>query len=101
MKETIHELKTDPDVFDAVFNRIKTYEIRMDDRGYQCGHYLRLRETRHTGVEMAAGKPLVYTGRVCVQKVNHILYGPIYGLEKGWVIMNFDPNTSLRLGSKK
>jgi len=32
-----HELKTDPDVFRAVLEGRKTYEIRKNDRGFAVG----------------------------------------------------------------
>ncbi len=83
-----HELKTDPEVFDAVAAGLKTFEIRKDDRGYQVGDTLRLRKTRYTGAEMAAGKPLEYTGDELEVSVSHILRGPLYGLQEGWVILS-------------
>lgn len=69
-----HELKTDPEVFDAVAAGLKTFEIRYDDRGYQVGDQLILRKTRYTGAEMS-----------------HILRGPCYGLADGWVIISLEP----------
>lgn len=83
-----HELKTDPEVFQAVIDGAKTYEIRKDDRGFGVGDTLVLRETFNTGAEMAAGRRLEYTGRRVEVKVGHILRGPIYGLADGWVIMS-------------
>lgn len=83
-----HELKTDAEVFDAVLAGLKTYEIRKNDRGFQVGDTLILRETQFTGAEMAAGKDLIYTGRSLTVTVTHVLSGPIYGLMDGWVILN-------------
>lgn len=57
-----HELKTDNEMFEAVYSGFKGYEIRFDDRGYQVGDWLHLKETEFTGEEMKAGKPLVFTG---------------------------------------
>lgn len=87
-----HELKTDPAVFQAVLDGLKTYELRMNDRGFATGDELRLRETRYTGAEIAAGAPLEYTGREVTRRVTHILTGPIYGLEAGWSILSIAPN---------
>lgn len=85
-----HELKTDSDVFQAVQSRKKTFEIRFDDRGFQLGDVLNLKETKSTGSEMKSGAPLVYTGNAISVIVKHILKGPIYGLREGWVIMSIE-----------
>lgn len=83
-----HLLKTDPDVFDAVDQGIKTYEIRFNDRDYQVEDELILLKTLFSGKEMKDGAELIYTGNVVRLKVTHILYGPIYGIAEGWVIMS-------------
>jgi hypothetical protein len=94
----IHELKTDPEVFTHVYNGLKDFEIRKNDRNFQESDTLILRETKHSGRSMKepAGlsvgekKPLVYTGREIECEVNYILHGPIYGLMDGWVIMGIE-----------
>ena len=86
-----HELKTDPDAFQAVLEGRKTYEIRKNDRGFAVGDELLLRETRCTGAEIAAGSPLEYTGRELTVGVSHMLTGPIYGLSAGWSILSIQP----------
>ena len=85
-----HELKTDSEVFQAVVAGLKTYEIRRDDRGFQVGDVLYLRETVHTGEEMKNGAPLEYSGHSAIAAVTHILRGPIYGLADGWAILSVD-----------
>ena len=84
----IHELKTDPEVFDAVCHGEKTFEIRFNDREFLVGDRLILKKTRFTGEEMKAGKPLNYMGVEKVVEITYILRGPIYGLTDGWVIMS-------------
>lgn len=84
----IHCLKTDPDVFEASWTGEKSYEIRLNDRGFQVSDLLLLEETRHSGKEMKEGKPLEYTGRRLLAHVQHVLKGPIYGLYDGWVLMS-------------
>lgn len=84
-----HELKTDPEAFDAVDRREKTFEIRFNDRDFQVEDALILRRTKHTGAAMKAGAPLEYTGGSVRVVVSHILRGPIYGLQNGWVILSF------------
>lgn len=83
-----HELKTDSKVFEASWCGEKPYEIRFNDRSYSVGDVLVLRETVHTGAEMKAGLPLIYTGRTIVAVVKWMLHGPAYGLSDGWVIMS-------------
>ena len=83
-----HMLKTDPGVFAMSKAGLKTFEIRYDDRGYEIGDMLVLRETRYSGEEMKSGKPLIYTEDIVICIVQYILRGPAYGLEDGWVIMS-------------
>jgi hypothetical protein len=87
-----HKLKTDSEVFKAVAEERKTFEIRLNDRNYQVGDKLDLLETVSTGAEMAEGAPLEYTGGQVWVTVTHILHGPIYGLADGWVIMSIKPH---------
>ena len=96
----VHELKTDAEVFQAVLDGKKTYEIRKNDRNFQVGDELHLKETVYTGEEMKArhngaypgemipGMPLEYTGRCIARYVTHVLRGPIYGLASGWCILS-------------
>jgi hypothetical protein len=84
-----HELKTDPEVFQAVYDGFrKAFEIRFNDRNFTEGDDLLLRETFYTGEEMNQGKPLIYTGREYEFHISYVLRGPIYGLKEGWVIMS-------------
>lgn len=84
-----HELKTDPDVFDAVVRGEKTFAIRQNhDRDYQVGDWLQLKKTVYSGEQMAEGKPLEYTGDEIGVRASYILRGPRYGLADGWVIMS-------------
>jgi hypothetical protein len=83
-----HELKTDPEVFQATYEGKKPFEIRFDDRGFVVGDVLALKETQFSGEEMKAGKPLLYTGREFYFDVSYVLHGPCYGLKDGWVIMS-------------
>jgi hypothetical protein len=80
-----HELKTDSEVFRESENGCKDYEIRFNDRDFQLGDILILRETVYTGAQMANGEALIYTGRILRRCVVSKLEG--YGLKPGWVIM--------------
>ena len=84
----MHQLKTDKDVFDQVWEGTKTFEIRKNDRDYQLGDLLILRETVYSGEQMSAGQPLFFTGRRIECAVTSLLLGPIYGLQDSWCIMS-------------
>jgi len=77
-------------VFSHVYNGLKDFELRKNDRDYKESDTLLLQETQHTGVEMRNGCKLVYTGREIECEVHYILHGPIYGLLDGWVIMGIE-----------
>lgn len=77
----IHGLKIGPLYFNAVSNGEKKAELRINDRNYQCGDFLLLREW--------AGE---YSGNKLVVKVTHIL--PLEGLVtvgNNWVMMSISP----------
>lgn len=84
-KSIEHVLKTDPAVFQDVLDGKKTFEIRFNDRGYQVGDLVVLKETKFTGQQMKSGEPLVYTGREIQKRISYVLSG--YGLHEGWVIL--------------
>lgn len=84
----MHQLKTDPDVFSLIESGLKNFELRFNDRDYKPGDFLQLEQTKFTAKEMKSGKPLEYTGRYLNVNVLYVLYGPIYGIEEGWVVMS-------------
>ena len=85
----IQKLNTDREVFQASWDGMKQWEIRINDRDYQVGDAIVLMETKYTGEQMKTREwPLEYTGRQLLVEVEFILSGPIYGLEEGWVIMS-------------
>ena len=43
-QSTVHELKVVPPYFDALVSGAKTFEVRKNDRAYQRGDVLKLRE---------------------------------------------------------
>lgn len=76
----IHDLKAWPDPFRAVWDRKKTCEFRRDDRGYEVGDYLRLREYDPDSAR--------YSGRVIDTKVTDIRHGGAFGIPEGYVMMS-------------
>jgi hypothetical protein len=83
-----HELKTDPDVFQKTWNNKKSFEIRKDDRNFQEGDILFLRETKYTGKQMKSGKALFYTGFSLKVRVDYKLPTGSYGLLEGWTVLS-------------
>lgn len=78
-RDKIHVLKTWPKYFQSIKHGFKTFEIRRDDRNFQLGDYLELKEWNPDEEK--------YTGDKLLKRVNYIMWGPIFGLEKGFVIM--------------
>ena len=83
----IHELKLDTQWFDAVVNGQKRLEIRRNDRDYQVGDTLILKE-----VERCPGGGLDYTGNEITAKVSYVLKAEDFpdGLQKGYVILSIN-----------
>ena len=77
MKKT-HELKTWPEYFDAVSKGVKTFEVQFNDRDFQVGDRLLLKEY--------SPNDKCYTGNKLHMDVTYILkvFG---GLPTGWVVM--------------
>lgn len=80
---TEHDLKTWPEHWQAVADGVKTFELRVNDRGYQVGDVLHLREWHPT--------TSLYSGRSCRRRVTHLLVGGQFGLADGHVIMSLQP----------
>lgn len=73
-----HELKISPRFFQAVWDGIKPFEIRKDDRDYQRGDILILREW--DGAK--------YTGSALCVQITYILQdAQEYGLMDGYVVL--------------
>lgn len=84
MMPKTHELKTWPDVFQAVIDGTKTHEYRKDDRNFGLGDILHLREWKPS-VDVAVG---TYTGRDVRALVTHIDKGPTWGIAAGFAVMS-------------
>lgn len=73
-----HALKTWPEYFQLVKNGKKPFEVRRNDRNYQEGDTLLLREW-HRGMQ-------AYTGEELTIKVTYILRDPEF-VKEGYVIL--------------
>ena len=79
-KPIIHEIKILPKYYDAVISNIKHFELRKDDRDYQVGDFVVLKEWEN-------GE---YTGRDTRFKIEYILRDCAeYGLMDGYCILGW------------
>jgi len=79
MRPTVHDLKISPPFFLAVDKGIKPFEVRRDDRGYNVGDYLCLREYNPVDNK--------YTGRTISRRISYILKGEAWGIKDGFVCL--------------
>ncbi|MDQ6418688.1 DUF3850 domain-containing protein [Paenibacillus sp. LHD-117] len=73
-----HELKVWPEFFKPLWNDTKKFEVRRNDRGYQVGDRLLLKEWNPEFQE--------YTGVMVFKRVTYILDDPAL-CKSGFVVM--------------
>ena len=83
----IHELKCWPRPFHKMLLGEKTFEFRKNDRNYQTGDTLHLRE-----FDPSTEK---YSGEELWVRVTYILFGGVYGLPRDYVVMSAVPCETL------
>jgi Domain of unknown function (DUF3850) len=71
------EIKILAEFYHLVSDGTKTFEVRFNDRDYQVGDVLVLKDW--TGTE--------YTGHQCTVQVTYVLQGGQYGIEAGYVVL--------------
>lgn len=76
-----HELKTNPIFFGLIVSGDRTADIRRNDRGYQVGDTILLREWVEEHQK--------YTGRELPIVITNVLHGGQYGIESGWCMLSF------------
>ncbi len=74
-----HQLKTHPEPFAAIEIGVKRHEIRKNDRDFQVGDILILKEWLPTSE--------VYTGKQIIAEVAYITRGGQWGLPKMLCVM--------------
>jgi hypothetical protein len=86
----VHFLKCWPESFEPLVAGFKKLEFRRDDRGYQVGDVLDLREYVPESGE--PGKPgwksSRFTGRRVLRGVTYVLRGPAFGVPEGFCILS-------------
>jgi len=75
-----HALKTWMPQFQNILDERKLFEYRINDRGFQLGDFLLLREWNQDAEK--------YTGRRLLVKVIYIVEGGIFGIPKEYCIMS-------------
>ncbi len=93
----LHVLKVAHTFYDDVETGIKPFEFRLDDRAYEVGDFLLLKEIHVEGVADVAvpfvADPL-YTGRCCVKEITYILTHKMFKpCPEGYVVMGLKPAT--------
>lgn len=79
----IHELKVHPDVWMPLWNGVKTFEFRKNDRGFKVGDTLRLQLIDRKTEKVVSG-PLNEVFR----RVVYVIEGPAFGIPEGYCIMS-------------
>lgn len=80
-----HELKVLPAYFHPICEGVKTFEVRRDDRGFQRGQIIRLREWDYNHGVTEKSR---YTGNEDFVRIEWILTGGQMGIEPGYVVMS-------------
>ena len=74
----VHELKCSPGFFWPLASKEKTFEVRNNDRDFQIGDLLIIREWNKEEED--------FTNRLCVRQITYILDHPLFVI-KGMVIL--------------
>lgn len=78
-----HVIKCWPQYFGPIRRNEKKFDVRRDDRGYQKGDTVHLREWAPYG---GGGS---FTGNDEFRKIKYILTGGQFGIEPGYVVLGF------------
>lgn len=92
MKRT-HLLKLDNALFVEVAQGVKQFEIRLNDRHFQAGDYLRLLrwDPDEKGYMVQNGTHVTADSADAVSaRVSFVMYGGQYGLKEGYVAMSLE-----------
>ena len=86
----LHELKVWPACFAAVEDGRKAFDVRLNDRNYQLGDALLLREYEPESEQ--------YSGRTVERWVSYLMQGGTFGLEPGWCVLGLAEHPPLPPG---
>lgn len=71
-----HGIKCWMEFFEETWQGRKTFELRLNDRDYNVGDVVLLREFDHI--------KRIYTGRIITGTITYLIEGPRFGLAEGW-----------------
>ncbi len=75
----VHELKIHPEHFREITLGLKTYEVRLNDRNFEVGDYILLREYYHEE----------YQNNEIMVRIKHIL-ADFEGLAENYVVLGLN-----------
>lgn len=90
-EKRLHELKIYPKYFDAVLNGNKQFEIRKNDRNFQVGDNIFLREWDN----------IKYSGRTIFAEITYVLDDKFIGLTEGYVALGIKVNDYRKMPYKE
>ncbi|WP_045689454.1 MULTISPECIES: ASCH/PUA domain-containing protein [Hymenobacter] len=85
-----HELKVWPDCFAALQAGVKPFDVRENDRDFQVGDALLLREYEPEQER--------YTGGTVERWVSYLVHGGAFGIEPGWCVLGLAEHPPLPSG---
>ena len=91
MENQLHELKIYPHYFNAILDRNKKFEIRKNDRNFQKGDNILLREWDN----------IKYSGRTVFAEITYILDDNFIGLTEGYVALGIKVNDYRKISYQK
>ena len=85
-----HELKTWPSCFAAANAGNKPFDVRENDRNFQVGDLLVLREFDPETEQ--------YTGQTVTRWVSYVLQGGAFGIRPEWCVLGFSDFPAIPMG---
>ena len=85
-----HELKIWPGCFAAVKAGSKPFDVRENDRNFQVGDMLTLREFEPASEQ--------YTGKSITRWVSYVLQGGVFGIQPDWCVLGFSDQAPIPSG---
>lgn len=85
-----HTLKTIGHYFDAVERGEKTFEVRLNDRGFQTGDVLKLVRIEESGA-YSPGREGRFSTRHLLRRITYIMQGGHFGIETRYCVLGLGP----------